>query len=73
MRSYIGSSLIGQKSIPEHCCSEDNKDSVDHYDHLPIGISKLSGPTKVGTLVEHHYFRSGEAEVKVLMKYQSIE
>ena len=59
--------------MPERRRSEDNEGRVDHSNHLPIGISKLSGPTEVGAVDELRYFRSGEAEAKVLMKYQSVE
>jgi hypothetical protein len=59
--------------MPERHRSEDNEGRVDHSNHLPIGISKLSGPTEVGAVDELRYFRSGEAEAKVLMKYQSVE
>jgi hypothetical protein len=57
----------------EHRCSKDNEGWVDHSNHLPIGISKLSGPTEEGAVDELRYFRSGEAEAKVLMKYQLVE
>lgn len=60
--------------MPERRRSEDNKGRVDHSDHLPIGISKLSGPAEVGAVDKLRYFRSGESEAKVLMKYQpSVE
>lgn len=59
--------------MPERRRSEDNEGRVDHSNHLPIGISKLSGSTEVGAVDELRYFRSGEAEAKVLMKYQSVE
>ena len=59
--------------MPERRRSEDNESRVDHSNHLPISISKLSGPTEVGAVDELHYFRSGKAEAKVLMKYQSVE
>ena len=59
--------------MPESHRSENNEGWVDHSNHLPIGISKLFGSTEVGAVDELHYFRSGEAEAKVLMKYQSVE
>jgi hypothetical protein len=39
-------------------CSKNNKGQIDHSNHLPIGIFKLSGSTKVGAVDELHYFRS---------------
>ena len=60
--------------MPERRHSEDNDGWVDHSDHLPISISKLYGPTKVGAVNKLHYFRSCESEAKVLMKYHpSVE
>jgi BRCT domain type II-containing protein len=38
--------------MQERCRSEDNKDWVDHFNHLPVGISKLFGTTKVGAVNE---------------------
>ena len=58
--------------MPENHYSKDNKGQIDYSDHLPICISKLSGPTKVGAIDKLCYFRTGELEVKVLMKYQLL-